>query len=123
MKTVFVEATNGPNWGKFMLAQFDAEEWARRSAVDGRLQADGRGWTQQHILVFDLQTGEGALFKPGGFAKYDLEKHKIWVCPMFGPFLAWLYEQPDPMSIPSLVELPNAEFALYGHRRPGPQEP
>lgn len=123
MKTIFVEATNGANWGKFMLAQFEPEDWAHRSAVDGGRLVGGRGWTRKHILVLDLQTGEGAIFKPGGFAKHDLEKHRVWVCPLFEPFLAWMYTQPDPMSLPPLVELPDAEFALYGHRRPGPQEP
>jgi hypothetical protein len=79
--TKFVEATNGPrNWGKFMVARFTAEEWSRRSVVDPeRGLIAGRGWTTQHLLVWDLQTGEGAIFRPGGSARYDLRKHQIWV--------------------------------------------
>jgi hypothetical protein len=125
MNAIFIEVTNGAqNWGKFMLAQFDAQEWARRSAVaPGQSLIGGRGWTPEHLLVLDLQTGEGALFKPGGLASADLTKHRIWVCPMFEPFLAWLYEQPNPMDLPPFIDLPDAEFAFQGYRRPGPQEP
>jgi hypothetical protein len=122
MKTVFVEATNKEmNWGKFMLAKFDEDEWARRSAIDSGSLVAGRGWSSDHILVLDLQTGEGAFFKPGGYAHADLEKHKIWVCPLFEPFLEWLYTLPDPMSAPRSIDLPNAPFDFRGYRRPGPQ--
>ena len=125
MRTKFVEVTNGPrNWGKFCVARMDDEEWQRRSAVapyEASLVA-GRGWTPDHVLVLDLQTGEGAIFKPGGNAKADLEKHRVWVCPMFEPFLEWLYQQPDPMDIPDHVDLPDAQFEFRGHRRPGPEE-
>lgn len=125
MRTKFVEVTNGPrNWGKFCVARFDEEEWARSSAVhvgEYSLVA-GRGWTPEHVLVLDLQTGEGAIFLPGGHARNDLEKHQVWVCPMFEPFLAWLYQQPDPMEVPDHVDLPDAEFSFRGHRRPGPPD-
>lgn len=40
------------------------------------------------------------------------------VCPAFEPFLEWLYLQPDPMRLPSRVEL-EVPFAFYGHRRGG----
>jgi hypothetical protein len=123
MRVRFCEVTNGPgsNWGKFMVARFD-EEWARVSLIDGGPLIGSRGWTDQHVLVFDLQTGEGAIFLPGGYAHADLEKHKIWVCPLFEPFLEWLYQQPDPLAIPARIDLPNAEFAMYGYRRPGSTE-
>src|SRR3990167_2708143 len=125
MQTTFIEVTNGPrNWGKFCVAKFDAAEWARRSAVVPETTLVGdRGWTSDHVLVLDLQTGEGAMFLPGGLASADLEKHKIWVCPLFEPFLEWLYQQPDPMQIPAHLDLPDAEFRLAGHRRPGPNLP
>jgi len=116
----FIEVTNGPqNWGKFLVAQFDSTEWRRLSAVDGTSLLSNRGWTKDHVLVFDLQTGEGALFRHGGHARYDLEKHRIWVCPLFEPFLEWLYKQPDPLELPEHVNLPNAPFAMSGHRRLG----
>lgn len=125
MKTKLIEATNGPqNWGKFLLARFDADEWSRRSEVDGRSLIGGRGWTAEHILVLDLQTGEGAVFLPGGLARADLDSHKIWVCPLFGPMLEWLYKQDttDLAALPDSVDLPDAPFAMSGYRRQGSQE-
>lgn len=99
MNTKFIEAENrseddpgGFNWGKFMVAQFTDEEWDRTSAVDGRRLLAGRGWTRHHLLVVDVQTGEGAMLLPGGSARSDLnDKHQIWTCPLFLPFLNWLY--------------------------------
>jgi len=126
MNTHFIEVTNGWNWGKFMLARFDADEWNRRSSVgdlDTPLLREV-GWSPEHLLVWDLQTGEGAIFRPGGYAKADLDKHAVWVCPMFQPFLAWLYAQDvsDITKLPHLVELTEtaAPSAMYGYRRPGP---
>jgi hypothetical protein len=120
VKVKLVEVTNGPrNWGKFLLGQFDTE-WEYKSAIDGQSIVAGRGWDRHHLLVLDLQTGEGAIFRVGGYAKADLDKHKIWVCPMYEPFLTWLYKQPDPFAIPAHVDLPDAEFAMSGYRRSGP---
>lgn len=81
-----------------------------------------RGWSKDNLLVLDLQTGEGAVFKPKGYAKGDLDKHALWVCPLFEPFLGWLYEQnlTDIEKLPALVKIKNPESALYGYRRPGP---
>jgi hypothetical protein len=125
MKTKIIEATNGPqNWGKFMLGRFDAE-WQYRSAVADTPYGSllrGVGWTGEHLLVLDLQTGEGAIFRAGGCAPADLDKHRIWVCPLFEPFLTWLYTQDlaDLDALPAHVDLPEAEFAWQGYRRPGP---
>lgn len=125
MKTRFIEATNveagGMNWGKFMLARFDEEEWTRRSAVDQRIQLHARGWTPEHILVMDLQTGEAAMLLPGGSAYHDLEKHAVWVCPLFEPFLRWLYKQDvrDFDKLPALVQIDDPASALSGYRREG----
>jgi hypothetical protein len=124
MQTHFIEATNGEqNWGKFMLGRFTPEEWATRSAIDPQFSViAGRGWSRDHIHVLDLQTGEGAIFKPGGYATADLMKHAIWVCPMFEPFLEWLYQQDltDLSALPRHVDLPEAPFAMSGYRREGP---
>ena len=124
METKFIEVTNNEqNWGKFMLARFTPEEWTRRSAIDPPASlVRGRGWTPDHLLVFDLQTGEGAMFRPGGNAHADLDKHRVWVCPMFEPFLEWLYEQKldDLDALPAMVNLPDAPFAFAGYRRAGP---
>jgi hypothetical protein len=44
-----------------------------------------------------------------------------WVCPLFEPFLEWLYQQDLTRieELPSHVDLPEAEFQLHGYRRPG----
>jgi len=132
MHTVFIEATQGattgPNHGKFMVARFD-HEWFRPSAIpmlEGTIRPLSLlrmcGWTEHHLWVCDLQTGEGAFFRPGGLARADLERNRIWVCPMFEPFLTWLYTQDltNIDALPNLVELPDAPFAMQGYRRPGP---
>jgi hypothetical protein len=119
----FFETFNRLNWGKFMVARFDGEDWAERSQVDpARGLIRGRGWSPEHLMVFDLQTGEGALFRPGGFAHADLEKHRVWVCPMFEPFLTWLYGQDlsDLDALPRVIELADVPMAFAGYRRPGP---
>lgn len=81
------------------------------------------GWNPAQIWVLDLQTCEGAAFSPVGLASADLDKHRIWVCPMYSPFLEWLYQQKDLSdlsNLPSVLDLPDAEFALRGYRREGP---
>lgn len=126
MITHFIEVSNGFNWGKFMLGRFDSEEWTARSAVEpAQPLIAGRGWTGDHLFVLDLQTGEGAVFRPGGCPRADLRKHQIWVCPMFEPFLEWLYTQDlrTIVTLPKSVELPNAESSMHGYRRDGPGKP
>lgn len=134
MKTKFIEAVDAThfNHGKFMVARFDAEEWQRRSQVEGGGDVQSArpllrrlGWDRPHIVVFDLQTCEGAGFRPGGYAKADLDKHAVWVCPMFEPFLAWLYKQnlTDLDALPSLVDLGQVPTAMHGYRRQGPSTP
>lgn len=125
METVFIEATNtesgGINHGKFMVGRFTPEEWSRASLVNvDSCQLKFRGWTPGHILVLDLQTGEGSIFRHGGCAKADLDKHQIWVCPLFESFLHWLYSQDvsDLKKLPQMVSVV-APSAIYGHRRPG----
>jgi hypothetical protein len=135
VRTRIVEAVQSKehpgNWGKFLVGAFD-EEHAYESRVDPDrvplLRACG-WWGPERLWVLDIQTGEGAYFNPGGLAAADLAKHRIWVCPLFSPFLEWLYERHrelggrlDLDDLPEVVELPDAEFALYGYRRPGPEE-
>jgi hypothetical protein len=130
METKFIEVTNmgarnSGNWGKFLVGRFTPKEWARRSHVTESPYyslLNAVGWTPEHITVIDLQTGEGAIFRAGGYAKADLVKHRVWVCPMFEPFLEWLYKQnlKDLQKLPALINLPDAEFAMSGYRRKGP---
>ena len=127
MKTRIVEARNGDvaNWGKFMVGKFDIEEWSRRSTLPGHdlpmPLLRQVGWGPEHIFVMDLQTGEGATFRQGGFAPADLRNHQIWVCPLYEGFLTWLYQQDlsDLDKLPDLVDL-DAPFSMTGYRRPGP---
>jgi hypothetical protein len=132
-----VEATQGVrggfNHGKFAVGLFEPEEAERRSALERELGVDVRllgrcGWAEGHVLVIDLQTGEGAMFLPGGSPRADLDKHRVWVCPMFEPFLGWLYdhiareEGPDSEwfdALPDLVEIPDAPASMQGYRREG----
>lgn len=135
MHTKIVELSNGFNWGKFLVCRFDDTEWRRRSRIpeDDPIAVpvpllSRCGWDERHLGVFDLATGEGAFFRPGGSARHDLEKHQVWVCPMFEPFLAWLYRHPEGWTnferLPEVVMLTDAETrgqsAIYGHRRKGP---
>jgi len=68
----------------------------------------------------DMQTLEGAAFRHGGHAKADLDRHRIWVCPLFEPFLTWLYTQ-DAARLGELDQLVtlDAPLALAGYRRGG----
>lgn len=125
MITKIIEVTNNDmNWGKFMVMRPDTE-WGRKALITGeaskRSLLEQLGWDGSHVWVLDLQTGEGAWFRAGGSAKADLDKHKIWVCPMFEPFLVWLYGQDlkDLAALPDVLNLPDAEFAVYGYRREG----
>lgn len=127
MKTKIIEVSQQPNgggWsnhGKFMLGRFDVERERGQLVGDVPYPLLNPRWHPATLLVLDLETGEGALFTPGGMPSADLRKHKIWVCPMFEPFLEWLYQQDtsDLDALPNVVALPDAEFAMYGYRRPG----
>lgn len=131
MITKLIEATNtdagGINHGKFMVARFEPHEWSRRStqtlqtlpAMPLLWQC---GWSPEHILVTDLQTGEGAIFRPGGLASYDLNvKHRIWVCPLYERFLTWLYKQDlaDLSALPDHVAIDDPDSSLQEYRRQG----
>lgn len=121
MKVKFIEAVEKTrtNWGKFMVAQFDTE-WEYKSALDGQNFLSTRGWMPENILVFDMQTGEGAIFNPNGVATIDLNnKHQIWVCLLYEAFLTWLYKQDlsDISKLPALIDLGETTTGLYGYRR------
>jgi hypothetical protein len=124
MKTRIIEATNqNLNWGKFLVGRFDRELLVPSALISALPLPllDQIGWNPRSVWVLDLQTCEGAAFTPTGVAKADLDKHRIWVCPLFEPFLEWLYQQDltDIDALPALVELPHAEFAMRGYRREG----
>lgn len=120
MEVKFIEGTNGFNWGKFAVLRFTGEEWAYISQLDKFPLLRARGWGPEHVWVLDLQTGEGFCVRHGGLAVADLEKHEVWVCPMFQPWLEWLYRQDikDLSKLPGIVEL-IGESSLRGFRRSG----
>jgi hypothetical protein len=128
MEGKIIEAGHSPrwgNWGKFEVCRPDAER-ARRSAVDTasrRPLLAQRGWSLDHLWVLDWETGEAVLVRPGGSARADLRKHHVHVCPLFEPFLEWLYQQDltDLQALPDVVYLPGAPFAQFGYRRGGQQ--
>lgn len=134
MRLTMVEAHNDrQNWAKFAVGVFE-EEWGRRVRIPGDQYGGALlarcGWSREHIWVMDLQTGEGAMFLPGGDAAADLERHQVWVCPLYQPFLTWLYGfiaerrgVADWLAeLPEVVDLPEAPFAMRGYRRAGPAE-
>lgn len=129
----FIEATNDVNYGKFLLLRFDAQERQVRTALFGYEDSESL-WTfggqrklnPRTTFVVDLQTGEGAAFGLDAMSWTELnEKHAIWVCPMYEPFLRWLCQQGldngggDITKLPRCVQL-EAETALFGRRRKGP---
>lgn len=122
MITKFIEAQSEEgNWGKFLIGWFDADEQDRPSQILPGSLLTNVGWDPGQILVLDLQTCEGVILPHGGHAHNDLAKHKIWVCPLFEPFLEWLYEQ-QPLAIdnlPDVVKLSGVPLQLAGYRRPG----
>lgn len=121
MQVKFIEAHNNEqNWGKFLVLRFDTE-LEYQSQISGVSLLRSIGWNPQALFVIDLQTGEGARFVPGGYAKGDLDKKSIWCCPLYEPFLEWLYIQDlsDLTKLPAVVNLPSAPFQYRGYRRPG----
>lgn len=124
MITKFIEATDETqfNWGKFAVCRFDQEEWMRPSSIGlNHSLLSQRGWSPEHIWVLDLETGEGIWVRPGGCAVADLDQKSIWCCPMYLPFLEWLYKQDltDILLLPSMVNLGKVPTSMQGYRREG----
>ncbi len=135
MDTKFVEVGHGPsggNWGKFMIARYTANELLEPTqfpGCEGQRIVSLRGSGRHHIWVMDLATGEGARFPvdlgghPGATARKHLDDHQIWVCPLFEPFIGWLYDfsSANPNTwwdeLPRTIEIPEAGFAFAGFRR------
>jgi hypothetical protein len=101
MNTRLVEVTDGAFYGKFLVAQFDEAEWRHEAEVFKEsihrpvpyALLDVCGWSRDHLLVLDLETGNGTIFRPGGHLAHDMEKRQMgYVCPLYRPFLGWLYE-------------------------------
>ncbi len=137
MDTKFVEAGHGPdggNWGKFLVGRYTEDELAEPAQFPGcegsRRLVNLGGPGRQDIWVLDLQTGEGARF-PIEFVRdvdvhHQLNKHRIWVCPLYEPFVAFLFgyignhQRTWWDTLPRTVEMPTAGIVVFGRRRPGP---
>ncbi len=137
METKFIEAGHGPaggNWGKFLIGRYTDDELSEPASYPG-CQGSGRlvslrGAADNHFWLMDLATGEGARFDADLVEKWDLNKaideHQIWVCILYEPLLTWLFThiRNNGMSwwslLPRHVDLPDAPFGIYGHRREGP---
>ncbi len=122
MKTRLIEAfSDSGNWGKFLIGKLEDELGPPSAARPHARLLASRGWPPEDLIVFDLETGEGAVFHPGGLAAADLDAHRIRVCPLFEPFLEWLYAQDldDLARLPSRIELKNVPFELSARRREG----
>lgn len=125
METAIVEATQdierGPNWGKFLIMRPDAERrQISRVDRDRRVPVLSLHGGPDDIWVLDLATGEGARFCPGRHMATELNsEHGIRVCPLYEPFLRWLAGQDltDLGALPEVVELPDADAAIWGYRR------
>lgn len=126
MRTKLVEMTDGTVWGKFLVGRFDLLEWVHGCQIDprGGSLLSRCGWGPEHLWVLDLETGEGACFKPGGSAAADLEKHPIHVCFLYPVFLEWLYARPELwvnwdaiVAIPDTIEV-DRETVLRAPPRP-----
>lgn len=126
MRTKILEATQGLNFGKFLVGELDDSEIGRSSSVHhGRTTleacgfADVSGWR----WVLDLQTREGVFVEMSRFGVRKLDQHQVWVCPLFEPTLHRLGELgPVPVrELPDLLELSydEAPFELFGYRRQG----
>jgi hypothetical protein len=121
METKIIETHGAGNWGKFLVARFTHERGYASALPEAEGSLPLARWAPNILLVLDLATGEGALFRPGGLPAADLEKHQVWVCPLFEGFLEWLYRQDLTFlaDLPPVVHLPDNEFSFAGRRRRG----
>lgn len=125
MHSRIIEATQGLNWGRFLVARFEDSEWQQTAQLaPGKSILASGGNSKDCFLLVDLVTGEGAIFEPHGIAAADLNggRHQIWVCLLFEPVLAWLYANKhllaDLAQLPAVIELPpDTPGGLWGYRR------
>lgn len=139
MELKFVEAGQAPegggNWGKFAVARWstlEMREPTRFPGCEGQFITGLTGSPFDHIWLLDIQAGEGALFSINNPIPVDvphqLNEKQIYICPMFEPFMTWLWEHIRSHQgtnldwfdeLPRVVVLPEAPFDLYGYRRRG----
>lgn len=138
MISKIIEATNTNkfNFGKFNVSVYDAEERSRASIInEGFNLLRSIGKHPDDVMVADLQTSEALTFpayfrnyrggdpeRLAGEVHYYMGKHKIWVCPLYEPFVCWLFEQDleDIRKLPPMVDtLPEEVSSLFGYRRQG----
>lgn len=118
MITKIIEGSDGALYGKWLVGQLDQIELGATTALPG-FEGTQRIWTFGGArkfgahpgarLVLDLQTSQGGVFIPDSksSADADLDKSKLWVCPLFRQFFCWLYQQDvsDVSALPSFIDL------------------
>lgn len=108
-KIVEVSSVNNDVVGYFMVGVHDIE-WARQSAIMGGTMSllRHKGWSRDHFWLFDLSTGQGAIFANHGHVLADLKEADIRVTPMFTAFLAYLRATgcPQLQDVPDHLVLP-----------------
>ncbi len=136
MKTHFIEATQRDdfNWGKFLLCQYEPADWAhpvhlpisKSLASQPQSLLRSRMRDPDGIWCLDIETNEGAYLRWGPRMHLDLnDKHQVWVCPMYEPFLEWLgsqHELGDITMLPHFLRLDTDFGAVAGYRRSGKQQ-
>lgn len=133
MRRQFIEVSDDMNWGKMELQQLEPSDMEVMSLVKAgaplltaiETQRRSSADPLKQVRIWDLQTGEGAVFTParGEDPKAQLDQHRVWVCPLFLPFVRWLFRQDctDITALPRLVEFPEGDVChLQGYRRGGP---
>lgn len=111
-KIVEVESANKDVVGYFMVGMHDWE-WTRKSEIMGGTVSllRHKGWSRDHFWLFDLATGQGAIFADHGHVLEDLKEADIQVTPMFSSYLAYLRSVgPFPVqALPDHIVLPEYE--------------
>jgi len=126
MRLYLFEASSGwaKNYGTFAVGRLGSEELRQESAYYPGSSALGqRKYDERKLWAMDMVTCEGAAFDPKADLVSQLERHQIWVCVLYEPFLRWLGQQDlrDLSILPRKVDLPDVPPALVGYRRTGPE--
>lgn len=123
MITKLIETTDMFNHGKFLVGQMEGFELTQYLAIkdDGRQLSHVLHASPSKFWVLDCATCEGAFFDFSNDAYYQLERHQVWVCPMFPLFLEWAFEkfkqEPNVLNWDSLVNLKQGKHNALSRRR------
>lgn len=96
-KVIEVEEPVPGFWCKFMIGVF-TDEWGHRPVVDApEYEATSLlrqlGWSRDHYLILDLESGQGAIFHRGSHPEWDERTKGLSRNPMLVPLWKWLQTQ------------------------------